>query len=784
SLCTRPTAPSSTPTRARAPLRLRRAATRRRPASPPGRRPPTTRSGRPRAAILDTDDVVDVIIVAGSALLEARSDADIDAFTFGFAGALSAGGSGTAIGIAGAGAGSGNSIVNTIEAAVRGASLTTTGDVSLEAEDDSSIHATAGSGALSIAAGESGVGVGLGLSITINEVGNQVLAIVDDSDVHAGGDVSLTALSTSDIEAEAIGAAVSVAAGSSGTAVSVAATGTVADNRIHNTIRAAIEDTAPASANSVQAGGSISLDASDNSHVDSFGFAGSVSVSASSSGTSVSGSVGVGIALNTIANDISAYVAHMPTVDADGSISINARSDAAIKASTNAAALSIAGGSGTSVAISGGGAFSQNVILTTTNAYVLDSNLEAGTALVEGDIDIDAGSASSIDAFVLAASAAVAAGSGTSVAPSIGISLARNFIGWDPNSSGPHDYTSDQVLQTSLQKGKVVEVTKEPPDAATPDIPTQNGPRTGDRYEYIGETRAGSASEPIDLTIEDYGNPDLWKLVSLSSDAAEVRAYIRDSVVEATGDITLDAVSSEDINALTAAGSVSVAAGSSTSVGVAGAGSYAENRINTQIQAFVDGGVDADTTDTITADNLELHASDSAQISATTAAAAASAAFGSTGVAISMGISAAYNVITNQVDAFLLRVDGADIEGDIVIDARSLPVDLGLTPNFDTDDGPAVVHDGDLVRVLAGHEEGGAEGRVYRYRGFADFLSTDGGGDNDTTDTEDDDYSLHLLTGSLIAKFDAAGNKTIYQLVEAGHVEDDEDHPPLIVGPG
>src|SRR5690606_34217628 len=81
---------------------------------------------------------------------------------------------------------------------------------------------------------------------------------------------------------------------------------------------------------------------------------------------------------------------------------------------------------------------------------------------------------------------------------------------------------------------------------------------------------------------------------------------------------------------------------------------------------------------------------------------------------------------------------------------------------------------------LVGHDAGGAEGRVYRFRGYADFLASDGGSDNDTAGDDSDDYELHLLTGSLVADFDVDGNKTIYVVVEAGHDEDN----PIVVGPG
>ena len=275
------------------------------------------------------------------------------------------------------------------------------------------------------------------------------------------------------------------------------------------------------------------------------------------------------------------------------------------------------------------------------------------------------------------------------------------------------------------------------------------GGLAGQTYEYVGsgnpsanlaaQTYAGLGSDwklipsDIDLVIEDYGNSQLWKLVSLAPDELQVRAFIRDSGIDASGDVIVDARSSETIEALTAAASVAVAAGGSTSVGASGAGVYTENRINSDIRAFIDGGTDSDTTDVLNADNVEVHASDSAQIEATAAAASVAAAFGTTGVAVSIGISVALNEITNQVDASIANVDSADIENDVVIDARSLPNDVGIAEDFDTTDGFEVLEEGDLVRVVAGHTGDGQLNRVYRFRGYADFLSTDGGQPDDVS---------------------------------------------------
>ncbi|MCZ7598730.1 MAG: hypothetical protein M5U09_14700 [Gammaproteobacteria bacterium] len=267
--------------------------------------------------------------------------------------------------------------------------------------------------------------------------------------------------------------------------------------------------------------------------------------------------------------------------------------------------------------------------------------------------------------------------------------------------------------------------------------------------------------------------------MSVVPDAVEVQAFIRNSTIDATGDVTLDAHGTETISALTVAGSVAIAAGGGTSVGATAAGVYTENRVRSHIRAYIDGDGegpedDADTTDTLTAANLLLNASDNAQIEANAAAVSVGAAIGSNAVAVSIGISVAYNEIGNDVEAYIANVDGAEIGGDVVIDARSLPTG-NVTEDYDTGDGQLELKEGDVVKVLGGHSAGGEEGRYYRYRGYADYLSTDGGqvDDGSTTDT-DEGYELHLVAGDLV--LDVSSGIT-YKLT-ADHDEDD----PLVVG--
>ena len=88
----------------------------------------------------------------------------------------------------------------------------------------------------------------------------------------------------------------------------------------------------------------------------------------------------------------------------------------------------------------------QNVILTTTNAYIEDSAVTSSF----GKVDISAASTSVINATVVAASVAVAGGGKAGVGASIGISVARNLIGYDT------DYSSSPAEVRALVKDSSV----------------------------------------------------------------------------------------------------------------------------------------------------------------------------------------------------------------------------------------------------------------------------------------------------------------------------------------
>jgi len=134
------------------------------------------------------------------------------------------------------------------------------------------------------------------------------------------------------------------------------------------------------------------------------------------------------------------------------------------------------GAGGVGIGISGAGAEATNLISTKTNAYIEDSSLKttgAGTGPGTGDVTLDAQSDASINAVIVGASAAIGAGALGGLGASIGVALARNYVGYglDPTVSATYSTASlpDKLL---LSPGNTVRIVE--------------GVRAGDVYQYLG----------------------------------------------------------------------------------------------------------------------------------------------------------------------------------------------------------------------------------------------------------------------------------------------------------
>ena len=256
----------------------------------------------------------------------------------------------------------------------------------------------------------------------------------------------------------------------------------------------------------------------------------------------------------------------------------------AVTAAASVAASFSAGGS--AISISGAGALGLNVVLSDTRAYIEDSSIVSAR-----DVIVQAVNSSGIASVTGALAASVAAGSGTSVGASIGAAIAFNYIGYDAIA------------------------TKAP---------------------------------------------------------AAVHAYITNSSVDAANDVRISASASQTIGAVTLAGSAALAISGGTGVAVAGSGVLALNLIAADVKAYIDGdkAIGGGMTEGIRAVDLSLTAQDTSTITALVGAASLAASFGSTGVSIAVGVSFAHNVITSDVAAYIVGVDqGINAIGDIEVKA-------------------------------------------------------------------------------------------------------------------
>ncbi|MDP3513146.1 MAG: DUF4347 domain-containing protein, partial [Sulfuritalea sp.] len=176
-----------------------------------------------------------------------------------------------------------NTVLSKANAYLTNDTVTTTGNVTLEAQNTSAIDATVKS------ASKSG-GQAVGVTLAFNSIGwaptnllfasldaligtdlgtetpAQVQAYIKDTGVGAGGTVSLAAKSDAQLNATVTNAADSAASGLSGAAGS-ATSAVLASNMVSSTAKAYIEDLATARTRTVTAGGAITVAAEDNAGI-------------------------------------------------------------------------------------------------------------------------------------------------------------------------------------------------------------------------------------------------------------------------------------------------------------------------------------------------------------------------------------------------------------------------------------------------------------------------------------------------------------------------------------
>jgi len=447
---------------------------------------------------------------------------------------VAAGGSGMAF--SGAGAVAVNRLSGSTDALMSFTSVKATEDVKLTAESQSKISATVASLSAAIAAGSStGVGASIGISVARNLIGKEgfglsgdaaigtIRALIEDSQITTDGKIILTAEGKQTIDALVFSGSAALAGGG-GTGLAASGSGVWAENQIGTRIHAGADTATTAKTRpSVLSGASILVGASDTSSITAF--AGAASLAAAfGGGTGAALSVGVSLARNVIDGFTKAEIAGAKVTSLD-TVTVLAVTDAKIKVFGLAASLAAGIGGATGVGVSGAGASALNIILGDSYAGIRDSAVSAA-----GAVSVDAYSKSRIEAVIISASVGIGGGGATGVGASIGVSIARNYIGYNPYAySGEVTYTQGTDTPSKIVKGDKIR------------LGPNSGARANEVYEYIGAKTLYTEDKDKDgkqddlILAQDFSDTEKWKQL-INPSANEIWATVTGSSISTLDD--------------------------------------------------------------------------------------------------------------------------------------------------------------------------------------------------------------------------------------------------------
>jgi hypothetical protein len=366
---------------------------------------------------------------------------------------------------------------------------------------------------------------------------------------------------------------------------------------------------------------------------------------------------------------------------------VEAHEQATIRAIADATAESSGGsafGDGLSLAVNG--VLAVNVVLSDAGAFIVDSDVTA----TGGDILVDAQNTST-----LGAENKNAVNSGAS---SVGLTLAFNTIGYD----------AQNLLFDTFDALLGLAPTAFDYDLTDPGFTDPDSLQENDRvkqaenviFRYVGPDDAG----PIDLQGENYLNPLRWRLVTpaFADNPAQVHAYIQDSTIEASGNLTVTASALTQLEARTSNAATAAAAALFGASAMSISGALASNKVSSSAKAYIefDGAGAQGTVDA--AGDVLVAAADQASIDSTTNMVAAASKTNDLGLGI---VNDLYNTLTGDYQ-FTTNSGIADL-------VFGNQVRLDDVDHF-TDDPPTRIAQGDWVQ-LSSDVANGTEGQTYEY---------------------------------------------------------------------
>jgi hypothetical protein len=558
-----------------------------------------------------------------------------------------------------------NTVVNTTEAYIKGSPVTASNHIMLSADNASVLVGAAGSV-------QGAKGGALGAAVTVNTIVDTVSTRVeDDSNLNAGGNVSLGSQKTTVLASLAV---------SGQLAETFTAGASVAVNTIVNKTEAVVTGSTINTAN-----GDVSLSARDTSVIGSL--VGSVSGSRGAS-------IGAAVAVNTIANDILAYaeesdlvagrdlllsaknltvigvavntVANRTEAYISGGATltptISAGNDTAINASDQSVIVAVAGGLSIGVTESGGGGGSVGVSVAVTNTHNTTQAFISGSVVnANGTVELDANSSSLIVSVSVAGSLGVVTGGGGVVgagAGAVSVNSIDNTIESYISENSEITTETGSVLLTATDNSDIIAI-------------------------------GGALSLGFAIGGAGGGGLTVGASVAVNQIANTVQSYIAGSTILAGDGVALHAASTSDIISVTIAGAAGGAGGSSVGLMFSGAGSGSDNRVDNTIKSYISDFTNADQTitrSTVETSNhgmVSLTALDNSGILAVAGSLSFSLTGGGVGgVTVTVGASAANNWITNTVQSYIKNSTvgtSAYPAGDVLLSASSNSSILSIT---------------------------------------------------------------------------------------------------------
>ncbi len=511
------------------------------------------------------------------------------------------------------------SIDTKASATIRGdAEVNSNTTVELDAKNTQRVVAVAEAGGSSDAVGVEG-------AVTINTLTNTSLAAIDDdAKVDAGGDITLDA--EGDIENISVAGGVVATKGQVGIGFSVSV------NTLHSDVNAYIGNFDPLGLDIVPAlgqissGGNVNLIALSDISQGAYSVAGALATNskaqtdmpAGASDTQDGGSkagatkagkgkfgvaVSADVSINDISANTSAHISDGAKITQATHVDLDATNKLALSALSGAVTISTQG-SGNGLA----GSYAQNSLKGTTDAYVDDATLA-----LSGNLSADA----DVTGFIETLSASVA---GTKGKLGIAGSVSINEI--------------DNTTRSYLNKVLL----------------------TGVGNVHLSATD-NSSIRAIAGAVAFGGKAGIGLSFGWNHLENETESWIADSDVDATGLVTVNALTDNDID------TISAAIGASKGQ-MAGAGAVTINTIDNATRTWVSGQRAGDGVDAV--NGVSLTSTDSSRIFGLAGALA-----GSTQGA-GVGVSFAWNDVDNTVDAGLTgNTDVESTAGSVVVDADS-----------------------------------------------------------------------------------------------------------------